>query len=51
MYAILRKPFTIKFDNSREIIASYTSSGDIREKDPPVPISNTVVKFICADNT
>ena len=29
----------------------YTSAGDNREKDPPVPIPNTVVKLLIVDNT
>ena len=35
----------------RGISTSYTSSGDNREKDPPVPIPNTEVKLFFADDT
>ena len=50
MYAILRITFTINLI-IRDLFASYTSSGDIREKDPPVPIPNTEVKLFFADDT
>ena len=29
----------------------YTSASDNREKDPPVPIPNTEVKLLIAENT
>ena len=38
-------------DNSIPKGTNYTICGDISEMDPPVPISNTEVKHLSAENT
>ena len=40
-----------KNDNSIPNGTNYTICGDISEMDPPVPISNTEVKHLSAENT